>query len=56
MSYNVRGQDGEVCSLNEGNESFDSVIKVVISESKGVVLDHVGKLQQRLVLEEGVPR
>ena len=54
-TYNVGSKNGKVSALDEWNDSLDSIVEVVVAEAQGIVADHVGELEQRLVLKYGVP-
>ena len=56
MTREAGGSSSRVVGLlDEGGEAGDAVVKVVVAEAHGGVVEQVAELEHRLVLEQGVP-
>ena len=55
MARETRSSSRVVGLLDERGESADAVVKVMVAEAHGGVVEQVAELEHRLVFEEGVP-
>ena len=55
MMRETRSSSRVVGLFGERGESADAVVKVVVAEAHGGVVEQVAELEHRRVLEEGVP-